>query len=513
MRVPAKYLFYDGLPNAKDIDKIMADNGYQSPTLPQVDTSNYHPIDDLQVQNSVGPAPTQGMNLQFNRPQPQQHSDPNNLGNYINAGLGIADSLIPGERIHRNYPTEPLPTYNPYQYGTGSSAIMEHGGSVEYGYKHDFKQQYADGGNVYGRIAAGEYPMAPSGPAPVMLESYDKIAAENGMMLPSNLFKALGMLQKSSNDDNDSDDAASGIHIKPSHKGRFTAFKKRTGETTEEALHSKNPHVRKMANFAKNAKKWKHGENGIELESYDKADAFDGISLYPYDIEMAAAGASLTSGKAKEILRDGTANGHPLTPKQKRFMGWKAGGSADYGNSTNVYDQQPNPVPGPGPKAPPGMQQTGTLAATPQSRTDAYLLDDINQTLATGVRSKNNGYAPEQQKMLNDAYIWRQANGQHNNPQQNMEGYFNQTVDPNNPMHMYRAKLSKIGYGPGAMYNTTPNEDVRNPSPVVKPAPSVASTATSMADGGFVEGSIHDLPEEQIASMLKKGYRFEHFKD
>jgi hypothetical protein len=50
----------------------------------------------------------------------------------------------------------------------------------------------------------------------------------------------------------------SGIHIKKSHEGRFTEYKERTGKTTEEALHSKDPHVRQMANFAKNAKKWHH---------------------------------------------------------------------------------------------------------------------------------------------------------------------------------------------------------------------------------------------------------------
>lgn len=56
--------------------------------------------------------------------------------------------------------------------------------------------------------------------------------------------------------------ADSGIHIKSSHKGRFTAYKERTGKTTEQALHSKDPHVRQMANFAKNAKKWKHEDGG-----------------------------------------------------------------------------------------------------------------------------------------------------------------------------------------------------------------------------------------------------------
>jgi len=45
------------------------------------------------------------------------------------------------------------------------------------------------------------------------------------------------------------------IHIKKGHEGRFTAYKKRTGKTTTEALHSKDPHVRKMANFARNAAK------------------------------------------------------------------------------------------------------------------------------------------------------------------------------------------------------------------------------------------------------------------
>jgi hypothetical protein len=36
--------------------------------------------------------------------------------------------------------------------------------------------------------------------------------------------------------------------------------------------------------------------------------------------------AKLTSSKAKEILRDGTAQGHSLTPKQKRYFGYIAGG-------------------------------------------------------------------------------------------------------------------------------------------------------------------------------------------
>lgn len=39
-----------------------------------------------------------------------------------------------------------------------------------------------------------------------------------------------------------------------------------------------------------------------------------------------SSSSSLSAGKAKEILRHGSVRGHPLTEKQKRYMGWVAGG-------------------------------------------------------------------------------------------------------------------------------------------------------------------------------------------
>jgi hypothetical protein len=59
------------------------------------------------------------------------------------------------------------------------------------------------------------------------------------------------------------------IHIKKANRGKFTAYKARTGKTTAEALHSKDPHVRAMANFARNAKKWKHETGGYTHTRYD----------------------------------------------------------------------------------------------------------------------------------------------------------------------------------------------------------------------------------------------------
>lgn len=54
----------------------------------------------------------------------------------------------------------------------------------------------------------------------------------------------------------------SGIHIKPENRGKFNALKKKTGKSTEELTHSKNPLTRKRAIFAQNAAKWHHEDGG-----------------------------------------------------------------------------------------------------------------------------------------------------------------------------------------------------------------------------------------------------------
>ena len=69
-----------------------------------------------------------------------------------------------------------------------------------------------------------------------------------------------------------------GIHIKPENRGKFTAYKKRTGKTTEEALHSKDPHVRQMANFARNAAHFKH-QSGGNVNPYTMQDGGSRIPL------------------------------------------------------------------------------------------------------------------------------------------------------------------------------------------------------------------------------------------
>ena len=52
------------------------------------------------------------------------------------------------------------------------------------------------------------------------------------------------------------------IYIKPSHRGRLTELKKRTGKTEAELYNDGNPAHKKMVVFARNSRKWKHGDGG-----------------------------------------------------------------------------------------------------------------------------------------------------------------------------------------------------------------------------------------------------------
>lgn len=90
------------------------------------------------------------------------------------------------------------------------------------------------------------------------------------------------------------EEGKSGIKIKPENKGKFNATKKRTGKTTEELTHSKNPLTRKRAIFAQNAKKWHHKEGGL-IEYFQEDDAFK-ENNYLYLIPKAQQGYKVQRG-------------------------------------------------------------------------------------------------------------------------------------------------------------------------------------------------------------------------
>ena len=63
-------------------------------------------------------------------------------------------------------------------------------------------------------------------------------------------------------------DTGGKIHIKPENRGKFTALKNRTGHSASWFKAHGTPAQKKMAVFALNARKWKHGDGGF-INKYD----------------------------------------------------------------------------------------------------------------------------------------------------------------------------------------------------------------------------------------------------
>ncbi len=128
-------------------------------------------------------------------------------------------------------------------------------------YKTEVEQSSLNGSPSYRySFYPADYQAAPPQPvkapaAPMTILDPMKQQGFNGRLAPVvESYMKGGLVQKCAH--------GGGIHINPAHKGDFTAYKERTGKTTEEALHSEDPHVRQMANFARNAKHWNHKAEG-----------------------------------------------------------------------------------------------------------------------------------------------------------------------------------------------------------------------------------------------------------
>lgn len=117
----------------------------------------------------------------------------------------------------------------------------------------------------------------------------------------------------------------SGIRIKKENRGKFTETKKRTGKTTEELTHSKNPLTRKRAIFAQNAKKWKHKDGGEVHKPNNHRSILDNGWF-----------------KTKDLKKN-----HPLTYQQGGNFTtgalantiWKFPNQVKYGNYNNVNNK------------------------------------------------------------------------------------------------------------------------------------------------------------------------------
>lgn len=78
------------------------------------------------------------------------------------------------------------------------------------------------------------------------------------------------------------------IHIKPSHRGKFTRLKERTGHSASWFKKNGTPAQKKMATFALNARKWKHGDGGPLIQaanSYAEEGPYKPGTIYGRPVE------------------------------------------------------------------------------------------------------------------------------------------------------------------------------------------------------------------------------------
>lgn len=138
----------------------------------------------------------------------------------------------------------------------------------------------------------------------------------------------------------------SGIYIKPENRGKFTATKERTGKTTEELTHSKNPLTRKRAIFAQNAAKWNHEDGGI-INYMEDGNKFDINTLIARaKTQPAFVANSLSTGTVASVPSNKPIpkwrKYYITPPKQnisdnKQTISWGGGKSGGAG-STSQYD-------------------------------------------------------------------------------------------------------------------------------------------------------------------------------
>lgn len=103
--------------------------------------------------------------------------------------------------------------------------------------------------------------------------------------------------------------------------------------------------------------------------------------VYSGNLGRYAAGGHVSAEKAKEILRDGTAQGHPLTAKQKRYFGWLAGGGKAMGGFVPTYQTGGQPGPNPSPVNPQADQSDTTDDYYKANATLQYFKTQLNNKL------------------------------------------------------------------------------------------------------------------------------------
>ncbi len=242
-----------------------------APTLQDYGVQGVDPQSDL----------TAGLGVYSRKPKRK----PVDWSNVLAGGLLAVDALIPGEPIKRPV-VRPQLGYNPHQYGTGSQAIAKSGKKISNtGYKRNSKDKNAPSL----RIPSNQITMKDVDFPVIGISD----TGDTQYMVPGEDYTYDGSYVDEFPQAKDGKWIQKAVN--PKHKGYCTPMTKKTCTPRRKAL-------------ARTFKKH-HGfhEDGGIIEEFGK-------------------GGKLSIAKAKEMLRDGKANGKKLTARQKRYFGFIAGG-------------------------------------------------------------------------------------------------------------------------------------------------------------------------------------------
>ena len=321
-----------------------------------------------------------------------------------------------------------------------------------------------------------------------------------------------GQVTMPEDDDDIPEFAKGGIMIKPSHVGRFTEYKKRTGKTTDQALQSKDPAVRKMAQFAKNAAGWKKQYGGPSN---------------PFAPSYMALGGNPPSQMSDDDLNDPLMNGSGVSKPQTvtaagqqgvvqdSQAGWRQGMTDNQANqninygagSTDAYDPTTgNTDSGPGSN---NAKQQSTAGQKGQMwNWGANALGNTIAGIASGAMALEN--RRDERNFARNQMAQTSANGP---VYVNVAGHGDKTQQGYTP---YAGSQSPaMGYGKfGGQYQQggwtgAPMPTANNLRGQEYGCPQDMNYQMGGNTTKYTKGSVHELSNEEINNLIRQGYKID----
>lgn len=405
MRVKPKYFDYEELPCIDCKDHLMANYGMYmdpgprfpgglkipgatppQPSIPQpaaigsIDTSKVQPGAFLNES-------------QLRPPSPQARQRGPNWGNAALLAMSAFDALLPNP-YSRQQVVQPQMAYNPNPYGTGSQALMEYGGNIpraDYGYMMGEDENNSpsakDGKWIQKAINPAHKgyctPMTKSTCTPkrkALAKTLKKMAKnrkkDHGGIIPDNMSPF------------NPHEYAQGGNVNGGAKLKGVGATYPNTDLIEQwLLYEQGGNVNGGAKLREVGATYPNSDLMEQWLLYEHGgDVNGGAKLREVDAKFPNTdlmeqwllyknGGTLSPEKAKEMLKDGKANGKKLTKKQKQYFGMVAAGKAALGDQLT------------GDPTKPGMGTAnlqGRKLRTGQIEQDALLADRIAELIGQG---------------------------------------------------------------------------------------------------------------------------------